>query len=82
MTQLDIQRVRNSVNKHIGSRVKISSNKGRHKFVVEEGVIKETYPSIFLVELLGDSTKKQSNPTVSFSYQDVITKDVKMILCN
>lgn len=82
MTQLDIKRIRNSVNQHIGSRVKISANKGRHKFVVAEGVIKETYPSIFLVELVGEEAEKLSNSTVSFSYQDVVTKDVRMVLCN
>lgn len=81
MTQLDIKRIRNSVQSHIGSKVKISANKGRHKFVVQEGIIKETYPSIFLVELVGDDTNNLINPTVTFSYQDVITKDVKMMLC-
>lgn len=81
MTQLDLKRIRNSVNKHIGSRVKISANKGRHKFVVAEGVIKETYPSIFLIELCHEAAQKEGSTTVSFSYQDVITKDVQMVLC-
>ena len=73
---MDIQCIRKSIQERIGS--KISSNKGRHKFVTSQGVITETYPNIFLVEIEDDSSTKSK--TVSFSYQDVITKDVRMML--
>ena len=72
MTQLDLNRVRQSIKNQIGSKIKISANRGRHKFVTAKGVITQTYPNIFLVEL--------ENKTVSFSYQDVITRDVRMML--
>ena len=58
--------------------VKIRANRGRHKIDVTEGIIRETYPSIFLVEVenkLDDTTQK-----ISFSYTDVLTKDVQMQL--
>lgn len=80
MKQADLNRVRMAVIKHVGSRVKIRANKGRHKIDVTEGIISETYPSIFLIEVqdeLEDSFK-----TVSFSYTDVLTKDVQLTLCN
>ena len=48
MTQLDLNRVRQSIKNQIGSKIKISANRGRHKFVTAEGVIKQTYPNIFL----------------------------------
>lgn len=79
MTQLDLQRVRQSIKGQIGSKIKISANRGRHKFETAKGVITETYPNIFLVEL-EDETGKDNNKTVSFSYQDVITRDVRMML--
>lgn len=79
MTQMDIQCIRRSIQERIGSKIKISSNKGRHKFVTSQGVITETYPNIFLVEIEDDSSSSKSK-TVSFSYQDVITKDVRMML--
>lgn len=82
MTQADIIRIRHSVNHHIGSKIKISANKGRHKFVVTEGIIKEAYPNLFLVELISKTDQEVSPKTVSFSYQDIITKDVRMILCS
>lgn len=80
MTQLDLSKLRYSIEYHIGRNVKISSNKGRHKFVVVEGIIKETYPNLFLVEI--DSTSNCAKKTLSFSYRDVMTKDVRMILCS
>ena len=43
-----------------------------------EGVISETYPSIFLVEV--ENKLDDTVQTVSFSYTDVLTKDVQMQL--
>lgn len=78
MSQTDIKRVKFSVNQNIGNKVKIRANRGRHKIDITEGVIRETYPSVFLVEVenkIDDTTQK-----ISFSYTDVLTKDVQMQL--
>lgn len=80
MQQADINQVRRAVKNHIGSKVIIHANKGRHKVDVTEGVITETYPSIFLIQVENDV--EDSFKTVSFSYSDVLTKDVQMKLCN
>lgn len=78
MGQLDVRQVRKVVNAHIGSRVRIKSNKGRHKIDVTEGIITETYPSIFLVEVANDV--EATSQMVSYSYTDVLTKDVCLSL--
>lgn len=78
MSHSDISKVKSSVNKNIGNKVKIRANRGRHKIDVAEGIICETYPSIFLIEVINeidDTTQK-----ISFSYTDVLTKDVQMQL--
>ncbi len=80
MQQANINQVRRAVNSHIGSKVRILANKGRHRVDVTEGVITETYPSIFLIQV--DSEVEDSFKTVSFSYSDVLTKDVRMTLCS
>lgn len=67
-----------SVDKNIGSKVKIRANRGRHKIDVTEGVISKTYPSIFLVEV--ENKIDATTQTISFSYTDVLTKDVQMQL--
>ena len=80
MQHANISQVRRAVNSHIGSKVKIHANKGRHRIDVTEGVITETYPSIFLIQVENDM--EDSFKTVSFSYSDVLTKDVRMTLCS
>lgn len=80
MKQADVNKVRRAVVSHVGSRVKIRANKGRHKIDVTEGVISETYPSIFLIKV--DAGIDVSERMMSFSYTDVLTKDVQLTLCN
>ncbi len=78
MSRADINKVKSSVDKNIGSKVKIRANRGRHKIDVTEGVICETYPSIFLVQVANKAD--DTVQTISFSYTDVLTKDVQMQL--
>lgn len=79
MRQADINRVRHAVRSQLGNKVMIKANKGRHKIDVTEGIIKETYPSIFIVQV--DNKYEATKRLVSFSYTDVLTKDVKLTLC-
>ena len=60
--------------------MRVLENQGRHKVDVTEGIITETYPSIFLIQV--ENEVDDSFKTVSFSYSDVLTKDIKMVLCN
>ena len=78
MSQADLKKVRLSVDKNIGNKVKIRANRGRHKIYITEGVISKTYPSIFLVEV--ENKSDDTVQVVSFSYTDVLTKDVQMQL--
>lgn len=71
--------VRRALNRHIGSKVIIKSNLGRHRYDVLEGILTETYPCIFLVEVKNE--KEDSVQTLSYSYNDIITKDVQLQLC-
>lgn len=81
LKQSDIVKVRHSVGSRLGQRVVIKLNKGRHRVDVQEGILKEAYPSIFIIEVSG-ATEGEPNKTLSFSYTDVITKDVRMMLCS
>ncbi len=80
MQQPTISQVRRVVNNHIGRKVKVLANQGRHRVDVTEGVITETYPSVFLIQV--ENEMEDSFKTVSFSYSDVLTKDIKMVLCS
>jgi uncharacterized protein Veg len=80
MKQNDVNNVRNAVMNQTGKRVKIRINRGRHKIDVTEGIISETYPSIFLIKI--QESKDMPVRTVSYSYTDILTKDVELILCS
>ena len=75
----DVNLVRQDITGFIGSKVKLESNKGRHKSVVSEGVIENVYPSIFTILLGGGA---ESRRTVSYSYTDVLTRAVEITLCD
>jgi len=78
MRRSDLLSVKKAVDENIGRKVRVTANKGRHKFAVADGVILESYPSIFTVRL--DAQGDLSERLVSYSYTDVLTKDVQLVL--
>jgi len=77
--QMDVNKVRNAVISHTGRKVKVRINRGRHRIDETVGIISETYPSIFLVRI--QASNEMPERTMSYSYTDVLTKDVQLILC-
>lgn len=53
-----------------GRQIKFVVRKGKKKYVVQNGVILDVYPSIFTV--------KTQKANLSFSYIDVLTKTVEL----
>lgn len=72
----EILQVKKQIDQHIGSKVRIRANKGRKKIVIKEGIIENTYPSIFVVKVPNELNN--SFRTISYSYTDLITHDVKL----
>lgn len=80
MQQEDISKVRASVHQQCGSKVLIQLDKGRNKVDVQEGIIQDAYPSVFTV-LIDDDVEGNPPQLLSFSYTDIITRDIRMKLC-
>ena len=80
MQQADIGKVRASVHQQCGRKVLIQLDKGRNKVDIQEGVIQQAYPSVFTV-LIDDEFEQNPPQLLSFTYTDVITKDIRMQLC-
>lgn len=65
-----IEYIKNELNKHIGEDVFIKYNLGRNKYEEYNVKIKKLYNNVFTVE---------SNDEIkSFSYNDIITKTIKI----
>lgn len=67
--------IRKELELHVGERVKLKANGGRKKSLVKEGVIYETYPSLFTVRVNIDNRSIQ---TLSYTYSDILTSNVEL----
>lgn len=74
----DLCQIRRDIEICIGEKVQLKSNKGRKKSVVREGILENTYPSIFVVKFENDY---DTTRRVSYSYTDVLTKAVELVIC-
>ena len=64
-----IDDIKAQLEKKIGQRIELVVDKGRKKTRERRGVLKDTYPSIFIIEL-NDEVEYER---LSFSYTDVLT---------
>lgn len=79
MEQAEYNKVRYSIQQQCGNRVMIQLDRGRNKVDIQEGVIQQAYPSVFTV-LVSDEDGEHPDQLLSFSYTDVITKEIRMKL--
>lgn len=59
----------------IGKRLELTANGGRRRTVIRSGVLAETYPAVFVVEL---DQEENAFERVSYSYADVLTEAVEL----
>ncbi len=80
MKQQDVSKVRASVSQQCGNRVMIQLDRGRNKVDIQTGTLQKAYPSVFTI-LVDDENEINPPQLLSFSYIDIITKDIRMKLC-
>lgn len=71
-TLIDIKK---TLDINLGKRLTLKANGGRRKTIERSGVLAETYPSVFVIELDQD---ENSFERVSYSYADVLTETVQL----
>lgn len=69
-----LESIREIVSLHKGSKISYRAANGRRKIEEHTGIIKETYPSLFTVFI------ESQQSTISFSYTDLLTKEVELQL--
>lgn len=67
--------IKNSLDCQLGNRIVLKANGGRKKTIERCGVLTETHPSVFVVEL---DPEKHNFERVSYTYADVLTENVKV----
>ena len=68
-------KVYNMIQDNIGKRVLVRTNQGRNRFDEEEGVIEEMHPHVLCIKVGEEDNLK----TLSFSYTDVLIRDVELV---
>ena len=75
----DIYQIKKNIETCVGKKVQLKANKGRKKAFIKEGVIENSYPSIFIVRFENDY---ETTRRVSYSYTDILTKAVELVVYN
>ncbi len=70
-----IREIKQGLEEQIGKRLRLTANGGRRRTISRSGVLAETYPSVFVVELDKDENAFER---VSYSYADVLTETVEI----
>ena len=73
----DLHHIKNTIENCIGLKIQLKSNKGRKKSMINEGILENTYQSIFVVKY---NTEFDITRRISFSYTDVLTKSVEVVV--
>lgn len=75
----NIPDIKKLLESQLGSSVLLVANGGRKKLIERRGVLTETYPSVFIVEL---DQEEHNFDTVSYSYSDILTSNVQVTFYN
>jgi uncharacterized protein Veg len=67
--------IKTNLDSNLGKRLLLKANGGRRKTIERSGVLAETYPSVFVIELDQDENAFER---VSYSYADVLTETVQI----
>ncbi len=66
--------IRKKLEPFVGQRIRLKANRGRRKTFEKEGILENTYPSIFVVRI----DEPNYFQRVSFTYADVLTETVEL----
>lgn len=71
----NIVNIRQELSEQVGKEVKLTAYESRNRVVEHTGILSNTYPSIFVIDLY---SQRDSVDRVSYSYIDVLTGSVEL----
>lgn len=69
-----LEDIKQDFDKYVGQRVRLRANRGRRRFIEEEGILEKTYPRLFVIKLDGRRVANR----MSYTYADVLTSTVEV----
>lgn len=70
-----LSKIKQKMEARVGSRIMLTAQTGRKRQTEHCGVLTETYPAVFIVDLDAD---ENSCDRVSYSYTDILTETVEV----
>ena len=70
-----LREIKHALDSNLAKRLLLRANGGRRKTIERKGILAETYPSVFVIELDQD---QHAFERVSYSYADVLTETVQI----
>ncbi|KRM58973.1 Veg family protein [Secundilactobacillus malefermentans] len=67
--------IKEKLDNRIGQELMVIAQAGRKKTTERKGILRETYPAVFVVDLDQD---ENSFERVSYSYTDILTKNIEV----
>lgn len=79
----DLEACRRDIEACVGRKVRLTTNGGRRRTVIREGILEHCYPNVFMVRCIqrkthGDLSLPRKTEMVSYSYIDVLTRVVEI----
>ncbi|WP_208560461.1 Veg family protein [Marinilactibacillus kalidii] len=72
---ITIASIKQNLDGQLGKEIKLTAQAGRKKTTERKGILTDTFPSVFIVELNKDESAYER---VSYSYTDVLTQTVEL----
>ena len=70
-----LDKIRESLERHLGKKILLKANKGRKQILTKKGILEKVYQSVLVVKLDSDNVGCYR---VSYSYSDLLTSNVKL----
>ncbi|MFD1317754.1 Veg family protein [Loigolactobacillus zhaoyuanensis] len=67
--------IKANLDSKVGKKMMVVAQAGRKKVTKRKGILHETYPSVFVVDL---DQEENAFERVSYSYADLLTKTIKI----
>ena len=77
----ELDKIKSDLADNIGSKIKFASKRGRKKRTVRNGVIESTYANVFVIKVDSVNEEEAAERRVSYTYADILTRNVELALC-
>ena len=70
----ELEAIRQEIEQNIGKKVWVKAKRGRSKSLVNEGILGDSYPSVFTIVV-----EKEGEPGIlSYTYGDILTNHLEL----